>query len=573
MFSWEQATSGFLDAIGLRTIKIRIIAFALIATLIPSLTMGWLSYWNNRRAIDEKVVQELTSMTSHASRELGLWVRERRYEMKVLSSSYEVTENLEKLNRPGQPDPGQAAALRRLKDYLRSVSEKFADYEELVVMDARGAVLAASAAPGDGSGLAGDWFQRVRANESLIGNPQWDKTHRTAVVLIAEPIRSASGIFLGAMSAKVNFHEIDGILARYAKEPSSELYLVTRAGEVLRSSKPLEGPFLSTKLSEAASKDLFEHEMTPLQFGSFRGIDVLGALRAVPEMRWGVVAEKDRAAAYAAVIRMRNVTLALISTLLLAIGLAAYLLGLTVVGPLSLLIRGANKVSSGDLDVNLPRRGHSEVAYMTEVFNDMVARLRKFRDENVAINRELIERNEELRTLSITDKLTGLYNRTQLSELLEKELGRSRRYGHSFSILMIDIDHFKRFNDAHGHQAGDELLRRVAGTLRSQIRSCDVAARYGGEEFLILLTETGPEGALSFAEKLRARVEAIRKEGGQEVTVSIGGASFPDHGDGVESIIRKADETLYECKRNGRNRVALAKTARRPIPRSRVSSG
>ncbi|MCZ6695603.1 MAG: hypothetical protein O7A63_03585, partial [Acidobacteria bacterium] len=121
MFSWEQGTGRFLDGIGLRSIRSKIIVFALSATLIPSVTMGWLSYRNNRRAIDEKIVQELTSLTSHASRELELWLIERRYEMKVFSSSYEISENLEKLNRSETVEPARATALQRVAGYLESV--------------------------------------------------------------------------------------------------------------------------------------------------------------------------------------------------------------------------------------------------------------------------------------------------------------------------------------------------------------------------------------------------------------------------------------------------------------------
>ena len=189
------------------------------------------------------------------------------------------------------------------------------------------------------------------------------------------------------------------------------------------------------------------------------------------------------------------------------------------------------------------------------------------------MNQELREKNNDLRTLSITDSLTGLYNRTELPELLAKELARSQRHEHSFSIFMIDIDHFKRFNDTHGHQAGDHLLKRVAQILKGSLRACDVAARYGGEEFLILLTETGPKGALCLAKKLRGEVEQMRTRGGGAVTISIGLASFPENGDDVETIIRHADAALYRCKRAGRNQVALARAARKQRSSSRASSG
>ena len=523
--------------------------------------MGWLSYRNNRRAIDEKIVEELTSLTSHASREFELWLKERRYEMRVLSNSYEVSENLANLNRSGQLDRSKATALRHLQDYLASVGDRFSDYEELVVLDKGGKVLASSRASSGALGPRGDWGDRAWANETELGEVDWVETVDAVAIVIGEPIRAADGASLGTMAAKVSLDEIDGILADFAKDPSHELYMVTENGRILISSRDLGEQFMTARLDAAALDRLFRQESIPVELRSFRGTAVLGALRALPNVGWGMVAEKDRATAYAAITRLRNVTLILISILLFVIGLDAYLLGRSIVGPLNRLTEGSAKVAAGDLEVNLPIHGRGEVGYLTAVFNKMVSRLRTFRDENLAMNQKLRERNNELRTLSITDSLTGLYNRTELSELLEKELARSKRHEHSFSVLMIDIDHFKRYNDTHGHQAGDHLLNRVAQVLKGSLRACDIAARYGGEEFLILLTETGPKGALCLAKKLCGEVEEMRNLGVEAVTVSIGVAAFPENGDETETVIRHADEALYKCKRAGRNQVALARAA------------
>jgi len=555
VFFWEQAITGFLDGIGLRSIKSKIIAFALFATLLPSVTMGWISYRNNRQAVDEKIAQELNSLTSHASREVELWLNERHYEMRVLSSSYEVSENLARLSSSAASGPSKADPLRRLQEYLGSVGEKFADYEELAVMNAAGKVVASSRKPARDGGPAADWLAHVAPDGKAIGNAYWDKTLNAAVMVFAQPVTTASGTLLGTMGAKLNFSGIDGILSTYANDSSRQLYIMTRAGEILIGTRGGEIPFKSLKLPAGVVGRLFDQKDVPLEYDDARGTEVLGALLAVPDVEWGVVAQKDRAMAYAAIDELRNTTLALIGAVLLLIGLAGYVLGLTIVAPLGRLTRGATRIAGGDLEVSLPHYGHSEVGYLTGVFNEMVERLRSFRDENAAINRELRERADELRAQSMIDSLTGLYNRTQLSELLAKEQARSNRRKHSYSILMIDIDYFKRFNDTHGHQAGDELLKSVAGVFRSFVRSCDVAARYGGEEFLIMLTETGSSEALSCAEKIRAKVSELRARNAGSITVSIGVASFPENGADVEAVIHQADAALYRCKRGGRNRV------------------
>jgi diguanylate cyclase (GGDEF)-like protein len=563
VISWEQKTSRLLDGIGLRSIKSKITIFALLATLIPSVTMGWLSYHNNRRAIDETILRELANLTSHAAREFGLWLRDRRYEAKVFSSSYEVSENIVELNRPGVSEQERMMAQRRIEDYLRSVGDKFVDYAELVVIDARGELLASSSDQPGALVLEDDWLERVKVNQAVIGDAYRDEAFGVGVMTIVEPIVLADGSFLGSIGVKVRFDAIESILNKTVIEPSHDLYLMTRRGEILSSTGGLDGPFMSVKLDTGIAVQLFAREKATLAFQNHLGTEVVGTLHTVPDLEWGVVAVKDRSIAYAEIARLRNVTMALICAVLLIIGLAAYLLGMTIVRPLDRLTQGATKVAGGDLDIILPSHGRSEVGYMTEVFNDMVGRLRLFRDENTAINQKLRDRNDELRELSITDSLTGLYNRTHLPELLERELARARRRQLPFSILMMDIDHFKRFNDTYGHLAGDEQLRLVAQILRNLLRACDAGARYGGEEFLILLTETGPEGALFFAEKLRARVEEVRSQREQAVTVSIGVASFPDDGDDIEGVIREADAALYRCKRGGRNQVALARADRK----------
>lgn len=168
------------------------------------------------------------------------------------------------------------------------------------------------------------------------------------------------------------------------------------------------------------------------------------------------------------------------------------------------------------------------------------------------------------RTEAITDGLTGLYNRRFFQESIGRELTRYQRYGDGFAVLLLDVDHFKQFNDTQGHQAGDRLLARLGQLLRLQLRSGDVAARYGGEEFVLLLPGIRMEQALSIGERLRIMLSAkLVPDGGESgpITVSIGVAGCPAHGETPEEILRRADQALYQAKRTGRNRVCLYKVS------------
>jgi diguanylate cyclase (GGDEF)-like protein len=168
--------------------------------------------------------------------------------------------------------------------------------------------------------------------------------------------------------------------------------------------------------------------------------------------------------------------------------------------------------------------------------------------------------HEETVALSLTDPLTGASNRRHLFHRLEREVERAQRFDTGLSVLMVDIDHFKQLNDAAGHRAGDEALRKVSDLLRAQVRKLDTVARYGGEEFMILLPGVGRPEALEVAEKLRRSVEETLFEHGAtqplgKVTVSIGASSMPADAKSVETLVDCADSALYACKRGGRNKA------------------
>ncbi|KQQ88612.1 diguanylate cyclase [Massilia sp. Leaf139] len=166
-----------------------------------------------------------------------------------------------------------------------------------------------------------------------------------------------------------------------------------------------------------------------------------------------------------------------------------------------------------------------------------------------------------LRQQSIVDPLTQLYNRRYMDEVLKRELARSQRNGLPVSVLVLDLDHFKRINDTYGHEAGDAILRKVALILRENIRSCDVACRMGGEEMVVLLPDCGTEHAHKRADALRLAIAAgDLLHGGERIgaTASIGVASYPAHGHNMQTLVHAADLALYEAKHNGRNQVRVA---------------
>jgi diguanylate cyclase len=181
---------------------------------------------------------------------------------------------------------------------------------------------------------------------------------------------------------------------------------------------------------------------------------------------------------------------------------------------------------------------------------------------DVAVSRlELESMNGQLRTLSKTDFLTGLNNRGSWEQALIHEYKRIKRNGHRSTLLMCDVDHFKRVNDTVGHAAGDAVIQQVAAAVKKNLRSTDVAGRYGGEEFAVLLLDTDAEQAMFYAERLRKNVEAMLVNYNQQtlkVTVSIGLAEFNEQMTEYRDWIEAADKALYRSKAGGRNRITQA---------------
>jgi diguanylate cyclase (GGDEF)-like protein len=235
----------------------------------------------------------------------------------------------------------------------------------------------------------------------------------------------------------------------------------------------------------------------------------------------------------------------IIATLLLLLA-AWYGAGAIVVRRIGTMLNVAQRVRSGDLTARTGfASGSDELAALGHALDDMAQSL-----EN---------RDAELQRALAA--LSGLYNRRYLWDFLKRELLRSQRRSLPVALIMLDIDHFKRFNDTWGHRAGDAVIKRVAEVILRSIRGSDIACRYGGEEFIAILPEATRQAALERAETMRRELEALELEfDGKplgKVTGSFGVAVFPQHGAAAEALVRAADEALYEAKGAGRNRVVL----------------
>lgn len=228
-------------------------------------------------------------------------------------------------------------------------------------------------------------------------------------------------------------------------------------------------------------------------------------------------------------------------------------------------VLGTFEIDPGDMKPysQILEEANAELGKMNLSYEQLVMELKQEKSKVDILARDLKEVNDKLRGLAFEDGLTGLYNQRYFQEHLEREISRVDRYSHLLSLIMIDIDHFKKLNDTYGHQQGDTVLREVAEVFNNSIRKPDIAARYGGEEFVIILPETDLKGCLILAERIRQFIEELEiKIDNQvlKVTISLGITSY-DPSKGRKSkveIIESADKALYNSKNTGRNKLSIA---------------
>lgn len=223
-----------------------------------------------------------------------------------------------------------------------------------------------------------------------------------------------------------------------------------------------------------------------------------------------------------------------------------------------LLLGMADRVRTGDLGARTGfGNGREELTQLGNAFDAMAGELQ-------ARDRQLRQVLQQLNEQAVTDQLTGLPNRRYLWDVFEAELSRARRKQTPLAVMMLDVDHFKNFNDRWGHEAGDLVLKNVADALRRVVRGSDIVARHGGEEFVIVLPEATEDVARTRAEALRKEVAALRLTYGGEaleaVTVSVGVAFSTDAHETAEDLVRIADDAMYEAKQTGRDRVVFRQT-------------
>ena len=541
----------------MKSIKSNLLVFAVLATLIPSMGLGLLSFLRYEAVINESVGHELRMLARESSDGTTLWLRERVLDVRAVSTSYILIDALidETMPRSGLTRIGA----RELELYLRSVQKKLDPILELTLHDAGGQIVASSAPTPVPIIFPSTWPNTAFIEGVVLPSPRWDNDRATATVMVAVPVLSTRNELLGALSAVLDLSSVKPRLQAVLRSSPTELILLTRDGVPLLSTLTSASDLIP--IDALSLLRLRAQPEDPVTFQGHHRREVLGVAEMPRSLPIIIVAERDRAEIFAAWVKLLEFYLLLVAALTLLVGVVAYWMGRSIVMPLNYLTAAADRIAGGDLAVALRGESEDEIGHLTRVFNQMADRLRRSHEDVESVQQTLRDQNELLATLAITDSLTGVYNRKKLDDILADQFVRFRRNQRPFALLMLDLDNFKAINDSAGHAAGDEVLARVAAILRQSVRTVDYVARYGGEEFVAILTETTMEEALEVAERMRSGVDILRIPAGNHlisITVSVGVAHSRegDHSPGM--MLFRADHALYQAKRAGRNCVQTA---------------
>jgi diguanylate cyclase (GGDEF)-like protein len=487
----QKISSPILPGRVFQTIRFRVLGLVVVSVLIPSVLAGMLAIRYLDNTIKTQVIQNLSGRAQGLSGNISRWLTDRTLDVNAFTSSYLLTEEAEIILRTDINKDRRTQSRSAVNKYLSYLLEDNRFFKGFSVLAVDGNIIASQPTED------GPYLEDMEILNKLTTEPQVVATESSSDsrILVAHRIGSdltqSNAYFLGELRGEQLRRIIEENLPPY-----SSAYIVNNEG-VLKV-KPVPEPISDIPTSEVIQ--LIKGGEKSLSYIGVSGEESIGTSYPIDHLSWNLIVETSRKEAFTPLSTFRNqltVLTVLLASLLL---IPAIYLARTIIIPLEELSRTSKRIRKGEAGLEIPVRAGGELGELVSAFNSMSLSLKQSMEEIQAIN-------SQLTVMSVTDPLTGMYNRRYIEEQLEREIKQSQRTNQPLSIIMADLDNFKDYNDRYGHIAGDVALKELGELLSYSIRETDVVARYGGEEFLIFLNHTDKDGALETAEKLRQAVE------------------------------------------------------------------
>ncbi len=524
-----------------QTIRMRVLALVIISVLTPSLLGGLLAIRHLDSILKEQVYQILSRNAERHALHLSQWFANRVSDVRAFTSSYLLNEDVSAL-LSGAKGQARVRYLASIDRYLTYLLEDNASFTGFAIVTGDGARLAAQPEDILSDIVSDDFLENLGTEPKILELPNG----RLPRIIVGQalPGQPEEGrvFFIGSLNPEPIQYSLYNDLPNH-----STAYIINERGTI----RGITDPELFEKQIPQNTTGFLSTDGRTLEYMGLTGEKVVGTVFAIELLPWRLILETPRKMAFLPLTYFRG-QLTLMTVILSAILLIpALLLARTIIIPLEELSRVARSIRSGKPGTQVSINPRGELGEFVATFNRMSSSLKMSMEEVQAIN-------NQLRVMSITDPLTGRYNRRFINDHIRRELKLAQRTGQPVSVLMIDLDNFKEYNDRHGHIAGDEALRKLGDVLVDQVRETDVVARYGGEEFLVYLSHTNTEGARQVAEKLREAVEQTSfslKGEDTRITISVGVATAHEEVSTYEDLVDHADKAMYRAKAEGRNLV------------------
>jgi len=538
----------------------RIVMSAFVATLVTSLVVTWMSTRSIEAFLRGEIDRKFPAILAVTADRLEGWYAQREIDVETFAHSSVVADSFAQLRERSSTRRGGLAG-EELRSYLSYVLERFPQFEALFVLDRGGSTLL-------WVGRERELPLELRRELASVAKPSVSdgiqvETHLIQVA--SSPMQNArKGLSLHAL---IQVDAVEAMLRSDDLGATGGIFVIDQEGAVLMGTP---------------GATIHEHHARPLPVGGAdpvvedytraAGDHVVGSAVRFGRFGWTIAVEESYEEAFAPVVVVIREFLGINLGIVAVFSLVAFWIARSIVRPILALSDGALRIATGDTEVAIPG-GHrnDEIGVLTRAFQEMTVRLRQNQDELeekrieiedanhrlIAQNLELQRVNEVFEQLSITDDLTKLHNHRFFQENMPREMRRSERTGEPLSLVLLDIDDFKRLNDRYGHSVGDAVLRRVADVMISEVREMDLLARYGGEEFALLASQTPLEGAVALAEKLRvavseARFSLLALDGPTQIHVTVSGGVTTYRGD-EKAFFNEADRALYRAKAAGKD--------------------
>jgi diguanylate cyclase (GGDEF)-like protein len=534
-------------------------------TLVTSLFVTGISVQAIDTFLRAKIELKFPEIADQAGQQIDAWYTEQILNLGVLAASDVLTHNVGRMRLSARPD-AQLSASRDVAEYLTFVRDRFAHFDSLLILLPDGEILISVGSVFD---FSRDTRYQILATQDTP-RPTLTSVGEQFVQIIPSRIEDEGGDTIGILAAVMPLHAVSDVIRSQRLGETGAIRLLDTKGHFVAvgRSRTRTG-ILSDPLPAAQQSEKIT------DYTDEAGDRVVGY--AVPLSQYGLVlAVEERydeafAPLYSAFRRVLSINLAVV----LLFGVVAFRIAVSIARPIEALSDAARRISEDEEDVAIPENhARDEVGVLTRTFSEMTARLasrnqalgRSQAETERAVqqtrerNDELLKANEVLEQLSITDGLTKLHNHRFFQEQLVRELKRTERLADPLALILIDIDHFKQWNDRLGHAGGDQILRKIAIIMNRVVRETDTLARYGGEEFALILPNTEMKGAIDTAEKIRSTVEESMivvdlQDQDRPLTVSIGVNVYRGE---AKALFTGADQALYRAKDGGRNRVMSA---------------